>query len=64
MDLRPLNESVLRENFHLPNVDENLAQLSGATIFSKPDANCGFWQIPLAKYVQLLTKFITPFGRY
>ncbi|KAL5479382.1 hypothetical protein EMCRGX_G022901 [Ephydatia muelleri] len=60
----PLNESVLRENFPLPKVDENLAQLSGATVFSKLDANCGFWQIPLAKHVQLLTTFITPFGRY
>eukprot|EP00731_Ephydatia_muelleri_P008513 Em0004g851a len=64
VDLRPLNESVLRENFPLPKVDENLAQLSGATVFSKLDANCGFWQIPLAKHVQLLTTFITPFGRY
>ena len=64
VDLRSLNESVLRENFPLPKVDENLAQLSGATVFSKLDANCGFWQIPLAKHVQLLTTFITPFGRY
>ena len=46
VDLRPLNERVLRENFPLPKVDENLAQLSGATTFS-------FWQIPLAKHVQL-----------
>ncbi|KAL5471146.1 hypothetical protein EMCRGX_G029229 [Ephydatia muelleri] len=61
VDLRPLNESVLRENFPLPKVDENLAQLSGATVFSKLDANCGFWQITLAKHVQLLTTFITPF---
>ncbi|KAL5494299.1 hypothetical protein EMCRGX_G015600 [Ephydatia muelleri] len=45
-------------------VDENLAQLSGATVLSKLDAYCGFWQIPLAKHVQLLTTFITPFGRY
>ncbi|KAL5474581.1 hypothetical protein EMCRGX_G026549 [Ephydatia muelleri] len=64
VDLRPLNESVQRENFPLPKVDENLAQLSGATVFSKLDANCHFWQIPLAKHVQLLMTFITPFGRY
>eukprot|EP00731_Ephydatia_muelleri_P025358 Em0017g441a len=64
VDLRPLNESVLRDNFPLPKVDENLAKLSGATVFSKLDANCGFWQIPLAKHVQLLTTFITHFGRY
>ena len=48
----------------LPKVDETLAQLSGARIFSKLDANSEFWQIPLAKKSQHLTPFITPFGRY
>ena len=33
-------------------------------IFSKLDANCGFWQIPLADSSRLLTTFVTPFGRY
>ena len=64
VDLKQLNENVLRENFPLPKVDETLAQLAGATVFSKLDANCGFWQIPLAKESHLLTTFITPFGRY
>ena len=64
VDLKPLNKNVLREIFPLPKVDETLAQLAGATVFSKLDANCGFWQIPLAKESQLLTTFITPFGRY
>ena len=41
-----------------------LAQLSGARVFSKLDANSGFWQIPLAPESALLTTFITPFGRY
>ena len=45
-------------------VDEILAQIQGARIFSKLDANSGFWQIPLAEQSQLLTTFITPFGRY
>ena len=44
-------------------VDEILAQIQGARIFSKLDANSGFWQIPLAEQSQLLTTFITPFGR-
>ena len=35
VDLRPLDESVRRENFPLPKVDENLAQLSGAIILHK-----------------------------
>ena len=33
-------------------------------MFTKLDANSGFWQIPLARKSRLLTTFITPFGRY
>ena len=43
VDLKPLKESVLREVYPLPKVDETLAQLSGATVFTKLDANSGFW---------------------
>ena len=64
VDLKPLNESVLREVYPLPSVDEILAQLSGSKVFSKLDANSGFWQIPLAPLSRLLTTFVTPFGRY
>ena len=64
VDFRKLNEGVLREAHPLPTVDESLAHLSGATLFSKLDANCGFWQVPLAERSRHLTTFITPFGRY
>ena len=64
VDLKKLNESVLREVHPLLRVDETSALLAGATVFSKLDANSGFWQIPLAKESRLLTTFITPFGRY
>ena len=64
VDLKALNESVLREVYPIPKVDETLAQLTGATVFSKLDANSGFWQIPLADSSRLLTTFITPFGWY
>ena len=64
VDLKPLNERVLREAHPLPGVDETLAQLTGATVMSKLDANSGFWQIPLSKDSRELTTFITPFGRY
>ena len=33
-------------------------------MFSKLDANSGFWQIPLTEESRLLTTFITPYGRY
>ena len=64
MDLKPPNETVLREPHPIPTVDDTLALLSGAVHFSKLDANSGFWQIPLAKKSRPLTTFITPFGRY
>ena len=64
LDLKPLNESVLRETHPMPKVDETLALLTSAKIFSKLDANSGFWQIPLAEESRLLTTFITPYGRF
>ena len=48
----------------MPKVDETLALLAGATIFSKLDANSGFWQIPLAKDSRYLTTFIIPYWLY
>ena len=59
VDLKPLNQSVLREVHPIPKVDDTLAQLAGATVFSKIDANSGFWQIPLADESRPLTTFIT-----
>ena len=64
VDMKPLNENALREVHPMPKVDTTLAQLTGATMFSKPDANSGLWQIPLAKESRLLTTFITPYGRF
>ena len=48
----------------MPHVDDTLAQLSGAKLFSKLDARSGFWRVPLAKSSRLLTIFIMPFRWY
>ena len=64
VDLTRLNESVCRERHTLPAVDKTLAQLAGAKVFTKLDANSGFWQIPLSPKSALLTTFITPEGRF
>ena len=64
VDLKPLNESVRRQPHPLPTVEGILSQLSGAKVFSKLDANSGFWQIPLSPSSRPLTTFLTPFGRY
>ena len=64
VDLKPLNESVMREIHPLPSVDTTLARLAGAKVFSKLDHNSGFWQVPLSEESRLLTTFLTPWGRY
>ena len=64
VDLPKLNENVCRERYVLPSVEQSLAQLGGAQVFSKLDANSGFWQIKLAESSTALTTFITPFGRF
>ena len=64
VDLTKLNESVRREYFLMPVVDETLAKMSGAKVFSKLDANSGFWQIKLHPATAKYTTFITPFGRF
>ena len=64
VDLTKLNEGVCRERHVLPSVDHLLAQLRKAKVFTKLDANSGFWQIPLSESSALLTTFITPYGRF
>ena len=64
VDLKGLNENVLRETHLIPGVNDTLAQLTGATVFSKVDANSGVWQILLSEDSRLLTSFITPHRRY
>ena len=64
VDLKPLNANVLREIHPIPNVDDILALLHGATVFSKLYTNSGFWQISLSETFRTLIMFITPFGRY
>ena len=64
VDLTPLNTVVKRERHILPAVDQTLAMMKDAKVFTKLDARCGFWQIPITPESRPLTTFITPFGRY
>lgn len=64
VDLTGLNKAVRREVHPMATVEDSLAKLSGSRVFSKLDANSGFWQIELAPKSRLLTTFLTPFGRY
>lgn len=64
VDLTQLNKAVKREVHPMPSVDESLLKLGQGKVFTKLDANSGFWQVPLDEQSRLLTTFITPFGRF
>ncbi len=64
LDPRPLNEAIQREHYKMPTIEEITTRVAGATVFSKLDANHGYWQVPLDEESQLLTTFNTEFGRY
>ena len=64
VDLKRLNQSVLRERYIIPTREEVLSELSSAKVFTSLDGASGFWQIPLDKDSQKLTTFISPFGQY
>ena len=64
VDYTELNKYVRIEHHILPSVDHTLGQLAGAQFFTKLDANSGFYQVPLSEDSQLLTTFLTPFGRF
>lgn len=64
LDPRHINRSLKREYYELPRREEIEAELAGAIVFSKLDANCGFHQVPLDEETSKICTFSTPFGRY
>ena len=64
-DLSHLNHYVGCEQYQLPTPAEAVADIaaSNAKIFTVLDAMKGYHQCPLDKESQLLTTFITPYGR-
>ena len=64
VDLTALNKGVKRAVYPLPKVSEMLSQLARGRVFSKLDANSGFWQVRLDPACRKLTTFVTPWGRY
>ncbi|GFS26222.1 Pol polyprotein [Elysia marginata] len=64
VDLRKLNQAIQREKYMIPTFDDIIHELRGSTIFSKLDAQSGFWQIPLDPETSKLTTFITPYGPF
>ena len=66
VDFSKLNKYVLREHYRSCSPAEAVADISDrqCTFFTMFDALKGYHQCPLDETSQLLTTFITPFGRY
>ena len=64
LDRRDLNKVIKREHYQLPTFDEITSRLTGATRFTKLDANKGYWQIPLDGESSKLTTRNTQYCRY
>ena len=64
LDPRDLNEVIKREPFQLPTWEEISTRTVNAKYITKPDANHGYWQIPLDIESSLKTTFNKPFGRF
>ena len=60
----PRDHAVKRCYYPMPTIEEIVARLPRATIFSVLDAKSGFWQVKLSEESCKLTTFNTPFGRY
>ena len=48
VDMRDANKAVKREKHSLPTIDDLVADLNGATVFSKLDLSSGYHQLELA----------------
>ena len=64
IDPKPLNKALKRNRYPLPLLNDLLAKLTNAKVFSVVDAKNGFWHLQLDEESSLLTTLGTPWGRY
>ncbi|CAC5370009.1 unnamed protein product [Mytilus coruscus] len=64
IDPKDLNKAISREHYPMKTVEEVVANIPNAEVFSKIDATSGCWHLKLDKDSSKLTCFNTPFGRY
>ena len=64
MDMRRVNEVILRTRHPIPTIYELLIDMNGVTVFSKLDLKWGFHQIELDTESRDLTTFVTNEGLF
>ena len=63
-DFRSLNEVTIKDAYPLPRIDESLARLGNAKIYTSIDLAWAFWQIPLRKADRHKTAFACELGLF
>jgi hypothetical protein len=64
IDPRDLNRAIKREHYPMKTIEEVVAGMPEAKVFSVLDATSGYWQMKLNEESSKLCTFNTPFGRY
>lgn len=64
VDYRAINKKIVKDRYPLPNIEEQIDALQGATVFSTLDLANGFFHVPVAKESRKYTSFITLNGQY
>lgn len=64
IDYRTLNKYLLRDNYPIPVIEDQLNVLKGKQYFSILDLKDGFFHINMAEESVKYTAFITPFGQF
>ena len=65
IDLRKLNARTIKDAYSLPQIEESLDCLNGASIFTSLDLKSGYWQVELDDESIPLTAFtVGPLGFY
>ena len=64
LDPRDLNKAIRREHYPTPAVEDIVASIPDAKVFTVIDAKSAFLQIKIDYESSLLTTFNTPVGRY
>ncbi len=64
LDYRQLNENTIKDSYPLPCIDDLMARLKGAKIFSKLDLRDGYHQIEMDMNDRYNTAFTTRYGTF
>ena len=65
IDLRKLNNQIIKDAQSLPRIEDSLDCLNGATIFTSLNLQSGYWQVEMTEDSKPLTAFtVGPLGFY